>query len=144
MSSNTIVLAGEYRKLQSKKIATGQTIYPGMLLKLTSAGELTAHATQGGYAERIIAKEDSLQGKTVDDVYTAGQIADCAIPLPGSETQVLVVAGANIAIGDQLTSAGTGKFEEVGGGDVPLCVATEACDLTDSDAVDTLCAVRWL
>ena len=144
MSANTIIIAGDYRKLQSKVIATGQTIKPGMLLKENSDGKLEVHGTAGDYAERIVALEDALQGKTVDDAYTADTVCDCAIMLPGSESQVLVKAGESIVIGDQLVSAGDGKFKEDTGTDKVLCIALEAADLNDSGDVDTLVKVRWL
>lgn len=144
--ANTIHLAGEYRKLQSLELASGQTPKPGSLLMITSAGALTVHATAGGWAERIIALEDALLGKTKADAYVAETLCDCAIELPGSESQVLVDAGENIAIGDKLGSNGGGLFKEHGdsGDVVVLCIATEACDLSGSGAVDTLCNVRWL
>ncbi len=142
--SNSIHLAGEYRKLQSKSLAAGQTPKPGMLLMEDSSGTLTVHATQGGYAERLIALEDALQGKLVSEAYTASTVCDCALIAPGSESQVLVAAAQDIVIGDHLCSQGDGKFEEVDTGDITLCVATEVCDLTASGAVDTLCNVRWI
>lgn len=142
--ANSIILSGDYVKIQSKTLATGQTPKPGQLLKENSDGKLTVHSTAGGYAERMIALEDALQGKTAADAYTAGTVCDCAIMGRGSQSQVLVVAGENIAIGDLLCSDGTGKFAEVDSTEVPLCVAIEECDLSDSGAVDTLCQVRWL
>ena len=138
----TILISGEYVKLQSLSLAAAQTPYPGMLLKLDSAGALTVHATQGGYGEMIIALEDALQGKTIADAYTAGTLCDCAIPLPGSEFLALLSVDQNVIIGDQLCSEGNGKFEKIDTGDVPLCVVLEACDLTGSTAVDTLVKVR--
>jgi len=144
MGANTILLAGDYRKIQSLSLAAGQTPKPGMLVMLDSAGALTVHATQGGYAEKMILLEDALQGKTTADAYTASTVADAAIALPGCEAQVLIKATSNIAIGDKLTSAGDGKFEEAGQGDVVLAVATAACDLSGSGAVDTLCNARFI
>jgi hypothetical protein len=56
----------------------------------------------------------------------------------------MLAAGQTIVIGDKLMSAGTGKFTKFVATNTPLCVATEAVDLSDSAAVDTLIAVRWL
>jgi len=142
--SNGILLAGDYRKLQSKTLAAAQTPYPGMLLKMTSAGTLTVHTTSGGPAERLIAIEDALQGGLVSDAYTAETVCDCALMAPGSESQVLIVAGEDIAIGDLLMSNGDGKFAERTSTNTVLCIATEACDLSASGAIDTLCNVRWI
>lgn len=144
-TNNSIILGGEYRKLQSMAAAAGQTPLPGMLLKQASASTLTVHATQGGYAERIIALEDSLQGKTKSDAYVAGNIINAIMPMPGTETQVLLSASsAAVVIDDQLVSQGDGKFEKIDTADHPLCVATEALDLTASGSADTLINVRWL
>lgn len=142
MSYNTIPLAGDYRLLDSLHLASGQTPKPGMLLKETSDGELTVHATSGGDGECIVCMEDSLQGKTVADAYTAATICRAIIPATGSEFQALVVAGENIAIGDYLMSNGDGKFAERTSTNTPYAVALEACDLSDSGDVDTLCRVR--
>jgi len=142
MAHNTIMLAGEYRKIESMELATGNAPYPGMCLKETADGELAIQTTEGIDGELIIALEDQLQGGTVDDVYTAGEICDAAIPLTGTEFQVLVAAGEDIARGDILTVSATGKFEEHTGTYKRMVVAREDCDLTASGAVDTLCWVR--
>jgi hypothetical protein len=142
--SNSIILAGDYRKIQSKSLAAANAPYPGYLLEENSAGTLQLHSSSGGAAERLIAMEDSLQGKTIADVYTAETLVNAIMPMPGSETQVMLVVGQTIVIGDKLMSAGTGKFTKFVATNVPLCVATEALDLSDSGDVDTLIAVRWL
>lgn len=141
--SNTIYLKGSYFKEQSRT-AGEPGIYPGMLLEVASDGELQKHSGAGAIAERIVAFEDALQGKTVNDVYTIHNPVDTGIIAPGAETHVLVAAGQNIAIGDKLMSAGNGKFTEKTSTNVVLCVALEAADLTDSAAVDTLIRARWL
>lgn len=143
-NANTIHLAGDYRKLYSKTIAAGQSIKPGMLLKINSAGTLEVHGTSGGPAEKLIALEDELQGGLTTDTYTASTVCNCAIEASGSESQAIIVAGADIAIGDLLMSNGDGKLAERTSTNTVLAVATEACDLSASDAVDTLCNVRWL
>lgn len=144
--SNAIILAGEYRKLQSKVLASGQTPVPGQLLKLTSAGELTAVHTLGDPSEKIVVLEDALQAGTVNDAYTAGTVVDCGIPYSGSETQALIAAGEEIEIGDKLVVNAEGKLVEATdvAAQTVLAVATEANDLSDSGAEDTLSNVRWL
>lgn len=142
--SNTILLVGDYRKIQSLKTATGQTPKPGTLVMLDSSGDITVHATQGGYAERMVVLEDALQGKTVDDAYVAGNIVDLAVVAPGTETQVLLAAGQNVAIGDLGCSQGDGLLEKTDTADIVLLVFTEALDLSASAAVSTLVNARWI
>lgn len=141
MSAYSIILSGEYVKEQSRLAATG-TIKPGMLLQVDSAGKVTPHATAGGVAEKLVALEDALQGDTIADTYTIGNIVDTAIISPGSQCQVLVAAGQDIAVGDLLMSAGNGKLTERTSTNTVLFVAMEAADLTGSGAVDTLVAAR--
>ena len=105
--SNSIVISGDYVKIQSK-VAGSATIKPGMLLKQSSATQLIEHATSGGFAEKMVALEDALQGDLKTDTYTLANVVDAAIFLPGSRCQVIVEAGADIDIGDLLMSNGDG------------------------------------
>lgn len=148
MATNAIHLKGDYQIYASK--AAGGAITPGMLLSENSAGALIAHATEGGYVERIVAQEDALQGKTVADAYTTGDIVSALVELPGNEVQLLLEAGQNVVIGTQLISSDNGKviaLAAAGSGVTVkqiVGVACEALNLTASGAVDTLLAVRML
>lgn len=142
--SNTIILSGGYKKIQSLTINSRTTLKPGMIAALNSSGELIAQVTEGAACEKLIILEDALQGKTVNDTYTAGTVADAAVIFPGSEAQVLLKAGEKVVVGDYVTGSGTSTFQKLEATQVPLAVALEACDLTASDAVDTLVAVRFL
>jgi len=147
MSANQIQLKGQYRLEEA--IGDG-IVKPGMVLELTSAGKVKAHSTEGGVAERLVAVEDALQGKSVFDAYSDGDRVIYHVETPGAETQVLVKAGSNVSIGEKLISAADGTF--IPDGDEAsattstslTCVALEAADLTNSGDVDTLVAVRWL
>lgn len=144
---NQVHLIGEFR--HEEAIAAG-TITPGMLLTIDSAGEVLAHATEGGYAMRVFAVEDALQGHTLDDDYSADDLVSANIELPGNEIQAFLQAGQNVAIGDWLISAGDGTLIENGqessGTTVyqMIGVAREALDLSGSGAVDTLMRVMLL
>lgn len=142
MFYNTIMLLGDYRKMQSKALATGQTPKPGTLLSVGSGNTLTVHATRGAHCEVLMALEDALQGKTVDDAYVAGTVCDVAIPAPGSEFQALIKAGETVAVGALLCSAGDGSLEVVTSTYTAIAVAVEALDLSDSGSVAALCRVR--
>lgn len=94
------------------------TIYPGEAIRMAADGkydpETLAAAVASGAGLKI-AKEDVLQGKTVDDYYSDGDVVPFYTPLPGDHIQVLVKTGEDIDIGDNLAveGAGSGKFVEV-------------------------------
>jgi hypothetical protein len=106
-----------YRRIHSKgtyryeeAVAAG-TISPGMVCELTTAGTAQAHSTAGGRGENLIAQEDALQGKTVSDDYSAGDVVGLLIPVPGTEMNVLFGAGESADINDEIVSAGDGTFQ---------------------------------
>lgn len=123
---------------------------PGHLVERTSTGTVQKHSTEGGLAERRWAKEDALQGKTVDDAYAAADVVSIHDALPGDKVWAYIQAGQDIAIGDKLISGGDGTLIEDGteasGTTVRqvLAVADEAIDLTASGAVDTRIIVTVL
>jgi hypothetical protein len=58
----------------------------------------------------MVLKEDALQGKDVDDVYTIGDNGYIHIAKPGDHLQVLVASGQTVIKGDGLSAAATGKW----------------------------------
>ena len=135
-------------KYQTVEYNAGGTITPGMLLTLGSAGTVTAHATEGGRAEALFAQEDALQGKTISQNYTSGNPVSCILPMKGSSVNVLVEDGQDVSIGNELISAGNGKFKvasDLESGETlsqVICIALEANDLTGSNSSDTISAAR--
>jgi len=123
-------------------------IYPGMLLEVNSSGDVIKHNTEGARAEKMFAQEDALQGKTVDDVYTANNPVGCILPVSGSEVNALIEDGQDISIGEELISAGNGCLKsasDLESGETlseVIAIAAEACDLTGSGTSNTLAAVR--
>jgi len=146
-TENQVHLIGTFRR--DERLAAG-TITPGMLVEIDSSGEFQAHSTEGGDAQLIFAEVDALQGNTLDDDYSADDLVEANIELPGNEVQALLAAGENVDIGDWLISAGDGTLIEEGnessGVTVKkrIAVALEAEDLSGSDAVDTLIRVQLL
>lgn len=145
--ANQIQVKGGFRREEA--LASG-TVKPGMLLALTSAGAVIAHATEGGFAERAFAVEDALQGNTVDDSYADGELVSFNLVEPGAEVYAWVYAGESIVIGDELVSKGNGMLIEatsVTSGvtvEQVVAIALEAADLNDSGDVSTLVKVRVL
>lgn len=145
---NTIFLKGVKLDESSKEAVAA--ILPGMLIEETSAGKLQAHSTEGGAAERFVACEDALQGKTTADAYAAGEYVTAVLALPGAECNMVLEAGQNVAKMDNLVSAGNGKLIAAAAvssgvtGAVVVAKACEAKNLTASGAVDTLIRVRFM
>ena len=109
--ANTIKLK-KYSDVIVEAVANA-TITPGMLIELMSTGKVRAHASAGGnVAPIMVALEDELQGKGIDDDYAANAPVQCWIPYRGDEVNAIVKDGQNIAIGDLLESAGNGEVQK--------------------------------
>lgn len=99
---------GEYYR-HEELVAAG-TISPGMLCEVTTSGTVQAHSTEGGYAERLVAEEDALQGNGVDTDYSAADIVSLAVALPGDVFNMLMASGEDGAPGQAVVSAGDGTL----------------------------------
>lgn len=149
--ANRIILIGRSR--HEEFIASG-AITPGHLIEQTSTalslgnGTAKVHATEGGYAERIFAVEDALQGKLISDAYANAAVVSAEVAEPGAVVNAWLKAGENVSIGDRLISAGDGMLIEDGsegsGTTVRQIVAyaLAAVNLSASSAVNTRITVR--
>jgi len=146
-SENRIHLIGDFRRDEA---LAADTVTPGDLVELDSDGYYQPHSTEGGYAERIFAEADVLQGNTISTDYDAADLVSANVEVTGNETQAFLKAGENVSIGDFLVSAGDGTLiangSESSGTTVRqiIAVAREAKDLSGSGAVATLIRVRLL
>jgi hypothetical protein len=138
MANNSILLR-PFSNNQEEALASVE-VKPGHLLARDSDGKFKPHDSAGGYAERLFAKEDDLQGNTTADAYAIGDRVIAYHALPGDEIQVLYTASEDIAIGDLLESAGDGTLREITSG-VAVAVATQAIA---SAVADTLYKARVL
>ena len=130
---------------QEEYVAGIAGIYPGMLLKLNSSNQVILHTTSGGALgdEVIVAIEDYMQGKTVDDVYTISNKVQVAVVSKGDEVNLLIKDGEDIIIGDKIMSNGDGLLIEAAGATVVVGVATGVNDLSgSSNIVNALSPVR--
>jgi len=132
MARNTITIKGQ--GVRNERIANA-TIKPGALVELMSTGKLRAHATAGGNAQTAFAVEDDLQGKGIGDNYAADAKVQYNIFAPGDQVYAWLANGQDVAVGDFLESAGGGEFRAFTSG-VPVAVAVEAVDMSDSDGAD--------
>ena len=108
MAYRRIHSAGGYRY---EEHTAGGTITPGMLCARGSAGTVTAHGTEGGRAAHLVALEDALQGKTVADNYSSGDLVALALVDPGTEMNMLFAVGESASIGDEAVSDGAGALK---------------------------------
>lgn len=141
------------RRIHSKgpaerdELIAAAAISPGMLLERVAAGTVQAHSAEGGYAERMFAEEDALQGDTVSDAYAAADPVAILKPQKGSEVNALLAAGYSYTIGMELISAGDGTLipngQEASATTVEdiIAVCAETEDLSDSGDANTLVKV---
>jgi hypothetical protein len=108
LSKNQIQIKNFGGVLYEERIAAEAGIKPGMLCKVNSAGKVIKHDSAGGKVENLIAIEDSLQGKTVDDAYAINTPVRLVWFRPGEEFHGLADGGTNITLGEQVCSAGNG------------------------------------
>lgn len=125
-----IFLKGDMGERYEEGRAAG-TIKPGHLIKLNGDNELVVHATAGGFAERAIAIEAGLLGKTIDDNYADDDLVHYVLGRPGEECYMWLAAGKSVDEGDHLVSAGDGTLDKAAGSEKQvIAVAREAKDLT--------------
>lgn len=120
------------------------TIKPGHLTTLDVNGKVVVHGTAGGYAEGRVAIEDGLQGRTVDDAYTTGELVRGHGGKTGDEYYMrLAAAAVAVVITDFLASAGDGTLKKATSTDQRLYKPLEAVD-NSAGVVDAWILVRKL
>lgn len=112
----------------------GDAITPGMLVKRATGRTVLPHA--GGIInEKSFAVEDSLQGKTINDDYSMGDVVRYEFFLPGDVVYGLVAVGANVADGEILVSNGDGTLVD-SSSLADLLYATDDSSQTVTDTTD--------
>jgi hypothetical protein len=107
----TIVLKGDLGTRYEEGRAAG-TIKPGHLIKQNSSQNYVVHATAGGGGERLVAIEDGLIGKTIDDNYVSGDLVRFKIVQPGDVLYMLLKDGQSVVPDDILSSNGDGTLRK--------------------------------
>ena len=128
--SNGIESQGPSRYIE-RNSATGVTVTPGDLLKINSSDKfiLPAAGDAGLKLPVIIARENELYGKTVDDTYAAGDRVYAQRLVTNDEVHVRVAAGETVTFGALLALTGTdGTVSVAGTGDIASFEAMEAYD----------------
>ncbi len=107
MSSNTILLKCDGHR---EEYPASAALKPGHLVIVEAAGTVAKHATVGGRVPFIIACEDALQGKTIDDSFAANDIVPTVVCKKGDIVQVRLQSGQSATRGDELISGGDGTL----------------------------------
>lgn len=147
MATKTIRIKSYVDVMEEMK-ATEADILPGMLVEEDPTGTLAApfvkkHATAEGNSQRMFAVEDEAQGNDIDDLYAINNPVQVVVANRGDWIFAFLNDGENVAIGDDLASAGNGRLQkhvpdDSGGIAVEGVVAKalEAIDMSDSSGVD--------
>lgn len=122
---NTVFLGGE--RTQVNDLAASAAITPGYLVeRYNNAGviRLRAHATAGGGGPRLVATEQSMGNKSVDDAYAANDLVEASALQSGAAAWMFIASGQTITAGQKLESAGDGTLRAYASG-VVLFTALE-------------------
>lgn len=123
---NTIWLGGPRTEIND--LAASEAITPGhLLVRFNNAGvvRLKKHATAGGAAVKLVATEQSMLNKGVDDAYAANDLVEASEFGTGASAWMFIASGQTIVPGDLLESAGDGTLRALASG-VALFSALEA------------------
>lgn len=146
MAKNTIKLK-KYLDVIDEFFAVA-ALTPGHLLEITSAGKVQKHSVAGGNVTPLIALEDELWGKTIDDAFAANDPVQVWTAQRGEVAYMLLKDGENVVIGDYLESAGDGTLQKhvedidsaadvtVIYGNQLVGIAMEAVDMSGSSGAD--------
>jgi hypothetical protein len=141
MSDRNMILVKGADELTREEGRAAAAINPGYLITFNGDQELIPHATAGVDCE-MVALEDALQGKTVDDAYADDDLVFYHIAHPGDVLQLVLQAGENADEDDYLTSNGDGTVQVTAGAESTRWRAMEALDLSGGGAVDTFIRAR--
>jgi len=145
MATNKIVLKGSGHYDEGTLEAA---VSCGMAVELTPTGGFDE--IQASQAEALkqgiplVVSEDALQGKTVDDAYSSGDVVFTYQAVAGDHLQVLVKDGEVIAIADKLVveGGGSGLFLGITGSEAAYQV--KALEAVSPSGANGLCKVAVL
>jgi hypothetical protein len=109
--------------------AAAAVIIPGNVLELTSSDTVQKCATAAGKWAYLIALEDALQGKGINDNYAAGDRVQVWVAGKGDVALLLLEDEQTIVIGDFIELATGGRVRKFTSG-VAIGIAVEAKDLS--------------
>lgn len=122
---DTIVLGGTPTSIND--LAASEAITPGHLIERHNSASVIRwrkHATAAVATGRVVAVEQLMLNKGVDDAYAAGDLVQAAALPSGAVAWMWIASGQNISAGNKLESAGNGTLRILASG-VALFVALE-------------------
>src|SRR5690349_6270605 len=114
---NTVFLGGDRTVIND--LAASEAITPGHLIdRFNNAGVIRfrKHATAGGAVAPIVALDQSMLNRGVDDAYAAADLVEAAALHKGATAWMLIASGQNITAGQKLESAGDGTLRALASG----------------------------
>lgn len=135
---NTIYLGGEYTEIND--IVASEAITPGHLVERFNNGgviKFRKHATADVAAATLVAQDQPMLNKGVDDAYAAGDLVQVIALQKGAAAWMLIASGQNIVAGQKLQSAGDGTLKAYATAGAAIFTALE-----NSGAVTTLTRLR--
>lgn len=149
MAQNSVILKN-YLNVR-EELNAAAAITPGMLVEMTSAGKVQAHANAGFDAIPMFALEDELQGKGIDEDYAADDPVQIFIPQRGDQVNAVLADGENVSTGDFLESDGNGYLqayskEDSAAGENSMAVVAQAledADLSGSSGTESSGALGY-
>jgi hypothetical protein len=105
MPRNTIKLKVDSSAVEDEGLIVTTGMRPGELIVNTASG-LARGATAAAAGEVLVLLEDTLQGETIPDTYTAGDLAKYLIPRRGDVVLMRLAANQTLAIGSPLDAHG--------------------------------------
>ena len=114
---NTIWLGGH--RVEIGDIAASEAITPGhLILRFNNNGVIRfkKHDSAEANAVRIVATEQSMLNKGVDDAYAANDLVEASELAPGSSAWMFINSGQTIVAGQLLESAGDGTLRALAAG----------------------------
>jgi hypothetical protein len=133
---NTIFLGGE--RTQIGDIAAEEVITPGHLVERHNAAGVIRFrkATAAVDTGKLVATNQSMLNKGVDDTYAIGDLMEVSALHTGATAWMLIASGQNIAAGDRLESAGDGTLRKLASG------VAQFSALENKPTVTTLTRIR--
>jgi hypothetical protein len=110
MAYNTIKIKKYVDHIE--EFVANAAIKPGMVVELMATGKIRAHAGVSSHVLPMIALEDELQGKDIDDAYAANEKVQVWVPVRGEIFYGIIADGQlGIEKGDFLVSNGDGTLK---------------------------------
>ena len=106
MPRSTIRLEVDSSAVQEAGVIVTTGMRPGELI-VSNASGLARGSVAAASGEVLVLLDDTLQGKTITDTYTAGDLAQYLIPRRGGVVLMRLAASQTLAIGSPLDASAT-------------------------------------